>query len=110
VCRAGWYADYPTYDNFMYDLFHSDSADGGNNYSNYKNPDFDELVDQAKATTDADEQADLFQQAETILLDDAAVIPIVWYTGDYAFNADKLVGFTQSNLGLIPWETVSVKG
>jgi oligopeptide transport system substrate-binding protein len=30
VCRAGWYADYPTYDNFMYDLFHSDAI-GGNN-------------------------------------------------------------------------------
>ncbi len=30
MCRAGWFADYPTYDNFMYDLFHSDSI-GGNN-------------------------------------------------------------------------------
>ena len=24
-CRVGWFADYPTYDNFMYDLFHTDS-------------------------------------------------------------------------------------
>ncbi len=23
ICRAGWFADYPTYDNFMYDLFHA---------------------------------------------------------------------------------------
>jgi oligopeptide transport system substrate-binding protein len=109
ICRAGWYADYPTYDNFMYDLFHSDSADGGNNYSNYKNPEFDQLVDDAKATTDPDKQAELFQKAESILLEDSAVIPINWYRGDYAYNADKLGNFTQSNLGLIPWETVYVK-
>jgi oligopeptide transport system substrate-binding protein len=109
MCRAGWYADYPTYDNFMYDLFHSDSADGGNNYSNYKNPEFDQLVDDAKATTDTDKQAELFQKAESILLEDSAVIPINWYRGDYAYNADKLGNFTQSNLGLIPWETVYVK-
>ena len=31
ICRAGWYADYPTYDNFLYDLFHSDAI-GGNNH------------------------------------------------------------------------------
>ena len=28
ICRTGWYADYPTYDNFMYDLFHSDGSTG----------------------------------------------------------------------------------
>lgn len=109
ICRAGWYADYPTYDNFMYDLYHSDAAHGGNNYSNYSNPEFDDLVDEAKATTDLDQQGELFREAETILLEDAAVIPMNWYKGEYAFNGDKLGGFTQSNLGLIPWETVFIK-
>jgi oligopeptide transport system substrate-binding protein len=109
ICRAGWYADYPTYDNFMYDLFHSDAANGGNNYSNYQNPEFDELVDEAKATTDLEAQGELFREAEAILLEDAAVIPINWYKGEYAFNGDKVGGFTQSNLGLIPWETIFVK-
>ena len=109
MCRAGWYADYPTYDNFMYDLFHSDSAHGGNNYSNYSNPEFDKLVDEAKATVDTDKANSLYQQAETLLLNDAAVIPIVWYRGDYVFNKDKVGGFTQSSLGLIPFETVFIK-
>jgi oligopeptide transport system substrate-binding protein len=109
MCRAGWYADYPTYDNFMYDLFHSDSAHGGNNYSNYSNPEFDKLVDEAKATVDTGDAAKLYQEAETQLLKDAAVIPIVWYRGDYVFNKDKVKGFTQSSLGLIPFETVSLK-
>ena len=67
-CRAGWFADYPTYDNFMYDLFHTDSL-GGNNYG-FSNPEFDALVDEAKQTVDPDEQAALFQQAEEILLNE----------------------------------------
>jgi ABC-type oligopeptide transport system substrate-binding subunit len=106
MCRAGWYADYPTYDNFMYDLFHSDSANGGNNYANFQNPEFDALVDEAKATPDIDAANDLYHEAETLLLDNAVVIPLLWYTGEYVFNQDTVGGFTQSSLGLVPFETV----
>ena len=94
----------------MYDLFHSDSANGGNNYSNYQNPEFDALVDEAKATTDLEQQGELFQRGrEPSCSRTSAVIPINWYKGDYVYNEDELGGFTQSNLGLIPWETVWVK-
>jgi oligopeptide transport system substrate-binding protein len=107
ICRAGWFADYPTYDNFMYDLYHSDSL-GGNNYG-FENAEFDELVDEAKQTVDPTEQADLFHQAETILLDEVGVIPIVWYRGDYVYNEDEIGNFTQTNFGLITWEKVFSK-
>jgi ABC-type oligopeptide transport system substrate-binding subunit len=111
VCRAGWYADYPTADNFLFDLFGSESAHGGNNYSNYVNEDYDDLLAQAKSTTDADEAADLYQQAEQMLLnDDIALAPINWYLGDYVYNGDKIATFGQNPLGLIFWETVSLKG
>ena len=104
-CRAGWFADYPTYDNFMYDLFHTDAL-GGNNYG-FSVEEFDSLVDEAKATTDRDAQADLFQQAEQILLnDEIGVVPINWYRGDYAY-ADDVAVFPQSNFGLIAWEQVA---
>lgn len=108
ICRAGWYADYPTYDNFMYDLFHSDSI-GGNNLGFYSNPEFDDLVEQGKAETDPQAQGELFRQAEEILLnDDIATIPINWYRGDYVYNPDKITNFPQNNLGLILWEQVTV--
>jgi ABC-type oligopeptide transport system substrate-binding subunit len=110
ICRSGWYADYPTYDNFMYDLFHSDAI-GGNNHGRYSNPEFDELVNQAKATVDKDEQADLFNQAEEILLnEDVAVIPVNWYKGDYVYNDEKIANFPQTPLGLILWEQVALNG
>jgi ABC-type transport system substrate-binding protein len=110
MCRAGWFADYPTYDNFMYDLFHSDSI-GGNNLGSFSNPDFDALVDKAKQTVDTADQAKLFQQAEQILLnDDTGVVPMNWYRGDYAYNADRVARFPQTNFGLILWEQVALKG
>ncbi len=107
-CRVGWYADYPTYDNFMYDLFSTDSL-GGNNYG-YTNPEFDDLVAQAKATVDKDEQAALFQQAEELLLnEDIGAVPVNWYKGDYVYNDQTIATFPQTNLGLILWEQVAFK-
>ncbi|MGE3620928.1 MAG: ABC transporter substrate-binding protein [Acidimicrobiia bacterium] len=107
ICRAGWFADYPTYDNFMYDLFHSDSL-GGNNFGNESTA-FDELVDEAKQTVDTDEQASLFQQAEQVLLnDDTMAIPLNWYLGDYVYNPERIAKFPQTNFGLILWEQVQL--
>jgi oligopeptide transport system substrate-binding protein len=106
-CRLGWTADYPTYDNFMYDQFHSDSLDG-NNYG-YVNEEFDALIDEAKATTDPDARAHLYNRAEDILLNqDVGAVPINWYLGDYAYNPDTLSGFGQNPLALITWEQIAV--
>ncbi len=107
-CRSGWFADYPTYDNFSYDLFHTDAI-GGNNHAEHSNPEYDALIDEAKATTDPAKAAELFQQAETILLnDDVTVVPINWYKGDYVYNPEKITSFPQNNFGLIAWERVTV--
>ncbi len=107
ICRAGWFADYPTYDNFMFDLFDSSALDG-NNFG-FINDEFDALVAEAKEETDPDKQAELFQEAEKILLNEATMaIPINWYKGDYAYNQDRVSGFNQTNFGLILWEQIEV--
>jgi ABC-type oligopeptide transport system substrate-binding subunit len=107
-CRVGWYADYPIYDNFMYDLFHSSSI-GGNNLGPYSSPRFDALVDEAKRTTDEERAGELNRQAEQVLLnDDIGTVPFNWYVGDYVFNPDKVNGFEQNPLGLIAFELVTV--
>jgi ABC-type oligopeptide transport system substrate-binding subunit len=106
-CRTGWFADYPTYDNFMYDLYHQDSL-GGNNHG-FISDEFDALVDEAKQTVDADEQASLFQQAEDILLNqEIGMVPINWYLGDYAYNDERVAVFPQTNFGLILWEQIAL--
>ena len=91
----------------MYDLFDTDAI-GGNNHGFYSNPEFDALVDQAKAETDAEAQGELFRQAESILLnEDIGAIPFNWYRGDYVYNPETVSNFPQTNLGLILWEQVT---
>lgn len=109
ICRSGWYADYPTADNFTYDLFHSDAI-GGNNHGYYSNPEFDALIDQAKATVDGDEAAELYRQAEDILLNqDHGVLPLLYYSLDYVYDGDRVAEFPVNTLGLVLWEQIKLK-
>jgi oligopeptide transport system substrate-binding protein len=76
--RSGWCQDYPDANNFDYDVMRSTSDQ---NTGNYNNPDFDALVDQARVETDTDVRHDLYVQAEDLMIvQDAAMIPIYWYT------------------------------
>lgn len=109
ICRSGWLADYPTYDNFMYDLFSTDSLDG-NNYG-YSNEEFDDLIAEAKAETDEDARGELYRQAEEILLnDDIGTIPINWYNGTLVYNGDKIANLVEDPTGHVVWETVQLSG
>lgn len=109
MCRSGWYADYPTYDNFTYDLFHSDAI-GGNNHGSYSNPEFDALIDEAKQTVDLDAATELYNQAEDILLNqDIGVVPYLYYSLDYVYSDETVAEFPVSPLGLILWEQVKLK-
>jgi ABC-type oligopeptide transport system substrate-binding subunit len=108
-CRAGWTADYPTYGNFMFDLFSTDSV-GGNNSSSFSDPKFDELVNKAQAEPNDTQRQDLYRQAENYLLNDVtATVPIVFYVGDQVYNADKYTGYQQYPTGFVPWEQVAQK-
>jgi ABC-type transport system substrate-binding protein len=109
ICRSGWYADYPTADNFTFDLFHTEAI-GGNNHGFYSNEEFDGLIDQAKATTDLEEANALYAEAEDILLNqDIGVLPYLYYSLDYVYSEEKVAEFPMNVLGLILWEQVKLK-
>jgi len=62
-------------------LYHSDGtvpAPSGYfaNHAQLKDPALDDLLDRAVATADPDERADLYQQAQTIILDSYTVLPL----------------------------------
>ena len=70
----GWIADYPDPENFLNVLFSSGSGD---NHSRYANPDVDRLLQQASAGAGPGDSARaLYRQVESIILADAAVIPL----------------------------------
>jgi peptide/nickel transport system substrate-binding protein len=60
---------------------HSDSAAIGlNNFSDYKNPEVDNLIDQGASTTDPDERFSIYSQMLQIVGDDVPLVPL--YAGD----------------------------
>ncbi len=70
----GWYADYDDPANFL-DLFTSTSP-YGKFMGGFSNADYDALMEQADSSLDESKRADLFTQAEKILMDQAGVCPL----------------------------------
>jgi len=76
--RAGWNPDYADANNFLRDVFRSTSTQ---NHTKWKNAEFDKLVDEAAKLSDTSKRVELYRQAEDILVvKDAAIIPVYWYT------------------------------
>ena len=72
IAYGGWGPDYS--DPYTYlELFKSDCS---YNYSNYSNEEFDALLNASKTETDAKARMDKLNQAEQIILDDAAFVPL----------------------------------
>jgi len=70
----GWVADNNDPDNFLRNIFKSNS---GFRFSNLSNPEFDKLVDNAAKSNDPAERQELYVQAERILCEtEATIIPI----------------------------------
>jgi oligopeptide transport system substrate-binding protein len=75
VFRSGWGADYPDPDNFM-KLFTSNS---GNNNGRWKNPEYDQLLDQAASEIDPAKRVVLYNEAQKLLTEtDTAIVPLYW--------------------------------
>jgi peptide/nickel transport system substrate-binding protein/oligopeptide transport system substrate-binding protein len=81
--RFAWYADFPDPDNFLFPLFHSQSA---NNYANYSNPEVDQLLEQAQREIDELKRLQLYRQAEVLIMADAPTVNLVYYTFEHLFQ------------------------
>jgi ABC-type oligopeptide transport system substrate-binding subunit len=109
ICRSGWYADYPTYGNFMVDLFGAVSIDG-NNLGRYDDKKFESFIADAQKETDDTKRGELYASAEKRLLNETVnAIPINWYTGDHVYR-DSVVNYVQPPLGIFLWEKVGKNG
>jgi peptide/nickel transport system substrate-binding protein len=68
-----WIQDYPDALSFLEPLFHSKSIadEDSNNWSFYKNPRVDELIDRAHKELDGERRKTLYTETQKIILDDA---------------------------------------
>ena len=65
-----WLADYPDPDNFLYVLLDTKNWGAPGNQTRFSNKRFDELVEQAQKITDWTEREKLYQEAESIVMDE----------------------------------------
>ncbi|HEX5164995.1 MAG TPA: peptide ABC transporter substrate-binding protein [Thermomicrobiales bacterium] len=71
-----WYYDYPDPNNGYFDMFYSNKESGKRQA--WSNKEFDELVVKGKEAADPDERLEYYRQAEQIMQDEVAYIPIVY--------------------------------
>jgi oligopeptide transport system substrate-binding protein len=75
IAQAAWGADFNDAINFL-DLLRTGN---GQNYGLYSNPEYDALLDRALNELDIDARAEILAQAETIALEEAAWVPMLFW-------------------------------
>jgi len=102
---TGWIADYPHPQDFLDVLFHSGTE---NNYGEYSNPEVDALLDRANVEPDREAGLGLYQQAEQLLVEDAACLPL-WFGKNYVLVKPYVSGYELNLLGLAMLNTVAIE-
>jgi len=93
---TGWVADYPDPHNFLDVLFHTGSDPNSGEYSN---PEVDRLLDEAGVERDPAQRLKLYQEAEQVLVDDAAALPL-WFSSEYYLVKPWVQGYRLTPLGV----------
>lgn len=78
----------------LYPMFHSENVGAPGNRSFFENDELDELLDEARKTTDDDERLELYQEAQQIIIDEAPIVPI-YHSVLLAGLRDEVNGFFQ---------------
>jgi ABC-type oligopeptide transport system substrate-binding subunit len=92
--RAGWQMDYPLIQNFLQPLYYTNASSNDGKWSNKK---FDDLVDKANAEADPAAAVAAFKEAEKVVRDEMAAIPL-WYQNGSAGYSERV-----SNVALNPF-------
>jgi oligopeptide transport system substrate-binding protein len=100
----GWIADYPHPQDFLDVLFRTGTE---KNYGEYSNPAVDAVLDRAALEGDEQKSLELYQQAEQMLVDDAAVLPL-WFGQNYQLVKPYVTGYHTNPMGFTPLNEVSV--
>mgnify|MGYP002759397886 CR=1 FL=1 len=103
VARAAWISSYDDAQNFLQLL----SAET-NNYGDYQNPEYSQLIAQSDRELDSDKRRDMMQRAEKMALADYPLAPIYTYA---ARNLVKpsLSGWNNNALDMHASRWISIK-
>lgn len=100
---SGWIADYPSADNFIYDLFQSSMSSMGSGTS-YSDKDVDRLLSLARSTSDVGRRYDLNRRAAAEIMADLPIVPLIEFA-DYRLLSTRISGYSFNPLfGVDMWK------
>ena len=103
VMRSSWIGDYNDPNTFLTMFTSTD----GNNHTGWNNPRYDALIHNANEEPDAPRRAEIFKEAEKLLIDeDAPIIPLFYYVGINYFDTNRIQGIYQNVLDMHPLQTI----
>ena len=103
LARSGWIADVVDPINFL-ECFLSNS---GNNRTGFKSAEYDALIQKAYVEPDTEKRNSIMQEAEALLLEEAVIIPIYFYTRKFLMDT-AVQGYIDNPLGYMRWEDLSL--
>lgn len=111
--RASWIADYPSPNNFLVQFYSNFGKSNpiktySPNMTRYKNLAYDSLYTSCLEQKDINEQSHCFAQADQFLMDDAAVIPIIYGERINLLNLE-VQNLETNNLGIWDFSEVYMK-
>ncbi|HEY4601804.1 MAG TPA: peptide ABC transporter substrate-binding protein [Cerasibacillus sp.] len=99
VGRMGWIADFNDAINFL-EIF---ETVGGNNYTNWENAEYQELLKKSRTETDIDAREELLHQAEDIFMEELPIAPVYFYTNVWT-KKDYVKDVEVSPLGVVQYK------
>jgi oligopeptide transport system substrate-binding protein len=101
----GWVADYPHPQDFLDVLFRTGAE---NNFAEYSSPAVDAVLAEAAVEPDNTLSLGLYRQAEQMLVDDAACLPL-WFGQNYILVKPYVEGYELNPMGFAWLDRVKVK-
>lgn len=102
-----WQADYPDPHTFVDVLFRTGSSI---NNTNYSNPEVDALLEQANIEADPVRRIKLYQEAEGMIVEDAAWLPLWWGVEGKVLVKQRVGGMTFPPLSVPIYQYVYIDG
>jgi oligopeptide transport system substrate-binding protein len=95
IGRLGWLADFNDSINFL-ELYRD--KEGGNNDTNWENPEYKKLLIDSSKETDPKKREQMLKDAEEIIMDELPIAPIYFYTNPW-LQDENFKGAVLSGLG-----------
>lgn len=103
IARSAWIGDVEDPINFLECFL----TDGGNNRTGFTSTDYDDYVRRAYAESHQQTRQEYLQNAEEILLEEAPIVPIYFYTRKFLMDP-AVQGYVPNHMGYIRWQELSL--